>query len=152
MRDRVREELRERLQDNRFTHFVTLASNAPGTSIYRMDDWLKAWDASMNHILIGSRWRKRPDLRMIWFAFLEKPETNPHWHLLVDNAGLETEVQLARLENFGLEADRMWGKVSPRGSVNTQLYLNSGAIDYVTKSVRGDVSMMRSSLDFIRNN
>lgn len=149
---RIRDELRDRLKRNRFTHAVTLATNAPGTSLSRMHDLLKIWDQRMNRFLIGPKWQARPDVRMVWFAFLELPKTNPHWHLIVEADQLETAAQRSRLVDFGLEAERTWCKLTPRGSVDVGPFRDTGAVDYATKNLRSDddLAMMRSSLDFIR--
>ena len=66
------------------TYFVTLATNAYNpVSQNRMRDLLKAWSARVNRALLGSRWQKKPDEHIFFFAFLEKPDINPHWHLLL---------------------------------------------------------------------
>lgn len=147
---RLRDEFRARLRQNRFTHFVTLSTNAPGTSSVRMRDLLKTWDQSLNRFLIGPKWHRRPDIRMMWFAFLENPGTNPHWHLVAEIDQLDTDAQRERLEGFGLEAERVWCKLLPSGSVNVQLIWDEGAIDYSTKFLSFDDDRVISSLEFIR--
>lgn len=83
MRVRMAEELADRLKDLEFHYFVTLATNHRPMPEQAMRSVLKDWDAHVNRWLVGPEWHRKPDERMIWFAFPEKPEINPHWHLVV---------------------------------------------------------------------
>lgn len=107
----------------------------------------------MNRYILGPHWFRRPDARMVWFAFLEKPDTNAHWHLLAEIDQVETEQQYQRVDSFDLEAKAKWCKLLPHGSVDVQRYRDHGAIDYATKDFVHDVSFdcFACSLDLIRN-
>lgn len=80
-------ELRDNLNDwltrPGYTHFVTLATNAEAQSPDRMRRLLKHWDARVKKDLIGSRWQKKPDERMLWRAFPEKLDLTALWLLLL---------------------------------------------------------------------
>src|SRR4051794_2020527 len=76
-----------------FHMFVTLAFNDESTSSSRLlgsslrygflRERLRKWDAFVNHRILGRKWSKRDAERMWSFFFLEKAETNPHWHGVV---------------------------------------------------------------------
>ncbi|MGR3630776.1 MAG: hypothetical protein ACU0A8_01460 [Limimaricola soesokkakensis] len=57
-----------------------------------MHDRLKNWDQRVNRRMLGSAYRRKPPERVLWMAFLEKPKSNPHWHLVLQL----TEEQNAR--------------------------------------------------------
>lgn len=153
-RQRARDVLRERLARNRFSHFITLATNDPMVGTWRMRSLLKEWDARVNRFLVGPKWHKRPDERLLWFAFLEKPEANPHWHLLaeVDPQLAEKPAAAARLEEFELQLGNIWRSICATGSADVAPYRDEGAIFYATKEqTREDLlASFVSHLEFIR--
>lgn len=122
------------------THFVTLATNANGpVSQHRMRDALKSWSARVNRALLGSRWQKKPDEHVFFFAFLEKPDINPHWHLMLQ---ADTEM-IADLdvwqERFTQVAEKAWTDLLPAGTVDVQKYYSRDVINYALKSALSDV-------------
>ncbi len=130
----LQRELRIWLERYTFTHFVTLSSNHQSFSYQWMKQQLREWDARVNHSLNGRRWQKRPDERLVWFAFPEKLTTNPHWHLLVavdDYA--ETAARAARLADFHIYGRRHWMDLCYQGSFDAQRIESKGIIEYVTK-------------------
>ncbi|WP_139111204.1 hypothetical protein [Stappia indica] len=122
------------------THFVTLATNAYNpVSQNRMRDLLKAWSARVNRALLGGRWQKKPDEHVFFFAFLEKPHVNPHWHLLLQ-ADIEMISDLdAWKERFAQHAEKAWTDLLPAGTVDVQRYHSRDVIDYTLKSAFSDV-------------
>lgn len=78
---RILTDLRKRLALHRFSHFVALATNDGNVSTPRIHGLLEARDARCNRFLVGKKWDKRPDERLLWFAFPEALNANPHWHV-----------------------------------------------------------------------
>lgn len=118
-----------------FTHFVTLASNSNDISLRVMRDRIEHWDQRVNRELYGPKWRKHYDELLWFFAFLEKPTTNPHWHLLVRFQDRD------KLLRFAPVAEMKWRKVLPQGTVDIQPITgkHSRVVDYVLKSVGGEL-------------
>lgn len=132
--ERMRSELRRKLLDYRFTHFITLASNHQALGYSRMRDLLKMWDARVNRELNGPRWAKRPDERLVWFAFPEKLGVNPHWHLIVEtDPCIETATRAERTQQLPLIGEKHWLQLVKQGSFDCQGVESDGVIAYVTK-------------------
>lgn len=134
-RERAREDLRRRLAHHHFSHFITLSANDPMASRGRMRGMLRRWDAEVNHFMLGPRWQSKPDNRLLWYAFLEKPEAHPHWHLLaeIDPAIVPALDEKGLLDDFAWKAEAIWRKVSRRGTARVVDYRDAGAIRYATK-------------------
>lgn len=118
-----------------FTHFMSLASNSPDVSIRTMRDRIKFWDARLNRKLLGPKWRRHWDEATWWFAFLEKPDVNVHWHVL---ARFQDR---AKLTTFARAAEQVWLEILPGGSVDFQVITgrHDRVTDYVSKRVGHDV-------------
>lgn len=131
----LKAELRQWLRGRAHSHFVTLSSNHQNLSYTRIKDLLKGWDARVNRSINGRNWQKRPDERLIWFAFPEKLEANPHWHLLVSVDGwAETPGRAAKLKDFPSIAETVWMELCRQGSFDVQRIENRKVINYVTKA------------------
>lgn len=131
---RLRQELRDKLRRYDFTHFITLASNHQPLKYRRMRGLLKAWDARVNREINGSRWFKRPDERLVWFAFPEKFGLNAHWHLLVQVDPIaETVSRKERLSRMPEIAEKHWLNLVRQGSFDCQTVDYPKIIEYVTK-------------------
>lgn len=118
-----------------FTHFITLASNSNDVSLDVMKDRLKGWDARVNRELYGPKWLKHYDELLWFFAFLEKPDVNPHWHLLCRFTDAD------KLARFTPVAGMKWSKMLPMGTVDVQQITekHSRVVDYVVKRVGGEI-------------
>lgn len=131
---KMRFELRNMLQRNKFTHFITLASNHQLLKYQSMRSLLKRWDARVNREINGPKWAARPDERLIWFAFPEKMDVNPHWHLVVQ---VDPEIKMLRraerTKQLPLIGEKHWLKLVPRGSFDCQSVESSEVNRYVTK-------------------
>ena len=131
---RMRLELRAKLFDYDFTHFITLASNYQPLGYPRMRALLKEWDARVNRELNGRKWAKRPDERLVWFAFPEKMDVNPHWHLIVQvDTHIENAARAARTERLPETGHMHWMGLVRQGSFDCQSVVSSNVIDYITK-------------------
>jgi len=138
--ERMREELRKRLAGFEFTHFITLTANHQPISYSRMRDRLREWDARINRYLNGPKWQKRPDERLLWFAFPEKLEVNPHWHLIAQvDPDIENTNRLVRTERLPLVGERFWLELLPQGSFDCQDIDSKRVIQYVTKAVASEL-------------
>ncbi len=152
----LRDAMRQMLSDRVWTHFVTLAPNKPYVSIDRVKRLLRAWDAEMNRAIVGSRWTRRPDERINWFAFLEKLGPNPHWHLsleILPHQVKKLETRVVGVDSLAITIERCWRAVARGGTADTQPITNAGgAIDYATKQLRREENFANfvSSLEFIR--
>ncbi|MGR3701320.1 MAG: hypothetical protein ACU0A4_04485 [Paracoccaceae bacterium] len=132
-RGSIRSWLHARRQD--YTHFITLSTNDPMISRNAATQMLRTWDARVNHALLGSKWQKRPDERIVWFACLEGLNSACHWHLLARLSWDMPESKQEKWEAVDLKGtvDFHWKRISARGSTKTLLIHDSGAYDYVTK-------------------
>ena len=131
---RLRAEWREKLRTYHFSHFITLASNHQPLGYPRMRSLLKEWDARVNREINGRKWAARPDERLVWFAFPEKPDVNPHWHLVVAvDPFIETASRAERTERLDEIGEQYWLKLVPQGSFDCKAVDSSGVINYATK-------------------
>jgi ABC-type cobalamin transport system ATPase subunit len=136
---RLRNEIPGWLQEHRVTHYITLTTHDQSLSIDRMRNRLRQWDAHLNHALIGRNWQKRRDQRIWCFCFLESPDANPHWHILLrldetPVAGRVPDTQL--LEHH---TRRIWAELSPAGTVDVQEIFGKTDLkltNYVAKQLR----------------
>jgi len=93
---------------------------------------LRAWDAAINRKLLGKKWHKTPDFHIQYFAFIEKPDTNPHIHI----AARIPEHDFSYFRKQGVIA---WSKLrsadqSEAGARIEEIYEQEGWISYITKS------------------
>jgi len=106
-----------------------------------MRDRLREFDGRMNHALLGRNWAKCHADRIWAFWFLEKPEVNPHWHGLVRFFPVENMTIAEQETIFDQNAERIWKKLVPTGSVNVQpIGVQRGVIEYVGKMLGHPVS------------
>lgn len=118
-----------------FTHFLTLATNSSEYSLRTMRDRLRAWDGRVNRRLYGPKWHAHFDECVWYFGFLEKPDTNPHWHLLMrfdDHAKIGSLTEAAH---------RSWLQLVPSGTTDVVPITEKPAYvnDYVLKRVGHEV-------------
>jgi hypothetical protein len=148
---RLRKELREMLQRHTYSHAVTLALNEPGTSTERARRLLKAWDARVNSDLLGPRWHKKPDERVLWYAFLESPRQNPHWHILAEVCP-DRPRSKEWIDRFPTASTIAWWSVSRSGSLDVQSCNSWAAIKYTTKDLIDNMSYecFVSHMEFVR--
>lgn len=125
-----------------YTHLVTLTTNKEFLSPQRMRDRLRRWDAHVNRRLYGPKWKQRPDERLWFFAFLEKPEANPHWHLLL-RLYAHGDVPIAdTAANFKNAADLYWTQLSPQGTVHIVQLANrphERLTNYLAKELKREI-------------
>lgn len=134
LHQRMRRELRNKLLDYDFTYFITLASNHQPLGYSRMRELLKSWDARVNREINGPKWVKRLDERLVWFAFPEKMDVNPHWHLIVQvDPHIENAARAARTERLPEIGHMHWLSLVRQGSFDCQSVESSGVIQYITK-------------------
>lgn len=135
----LREKISDWLQEHRFTHFITLTTHDQSLSIDLMRNRIRQWDAHLNRALIGRNWQKRTDQRIWCFCFLESPDANPHWHLLLrlDETPVAGRVpDTALLEHH---TRRIWAKFAPAGTVDVQeidVKTAHRVTNYVAKELR----------------
>ena len=140
------EAVQEMLIRVRWTHAVTLTFNHHATSLSRARKCLRDWDARLCRLLLGARWQRKPDERLLWFAFLEGHDYNPHWHLLVE--ALPPQFELLE-ENV----ERTWTRLVASGSTDVRVVdSRQGAIRYATKMLRNPACYANfcHSIEFIR--
>jgi hypothetical protein len=99
-----------------------------------MRELLKAWDAKVNREINGPKWAKRPDERLLWFAFPEKLEVNSHWHLIAQvDWPIEEKARAERAMRLPQIGEKHWLRLVERGSYDCQDVESPRVIDYVTK-------------------
>lgn len=125
-----------------FTHFVTLTTNDPTFRPDTMRKRLKEWDARVNRKLYGPKWKEHADELIWYFAFLEKPVANPHWHLLlriVGKFGSDLSEESTGLSEFATTA---WKQVVASGTADVQ-EIHPGTYktvaEYVAKELPGEL-------------
>lgn len=143
------------LKEHDWSFFVTLSSNdrsraskSSGPSFATtagaeafMRNRLRNWDARVNRALLGKHWLLKPDERLQAFAVLEKPASNPHWHLLV-----QMRCQHPR-RDFVEAAEVAWQALVAAGSVDVQPVVSRvGLSRYVTKSMPYGPSTDRTAI------
>jgi hypothetical protein len=137
-------ELRQRLRDYRFSHFITMASNFQSLSYQRMREVLKAWDAQVNREINGPKWAKRPDERLLWFAFPEKLDVNPHWHLIAQvDSPIEEPARAERTKRLPQIGEKHWLSLVKQGSFDCQDVETPNVIEYVTKMLHSEDLLAR---------
>lgn len=133
-REKHRLALREKLLTYKFTHFVTLATNGRPFGEAKMRSLLKEWDARVNRELNGPKWTKRPDERLVWFAFPELFDGNPHWHLVIEvDPAAESDHRAQRYKELPEICEKHWIDLIPSGTVDVKDVYKQGVIMYVTK-------------------
>ena len=143
------------LRDHDWSFFVTLSSNeyarasksvAPSfASAARaeafMRDRLRNWDARVNRALLGKHWLVRPGERMEAFGVLEKPASNPHWHLLAKVHCRHPK------RDFGEVVEEAWLALVAAGSVDVQPVNGKvGLSRYITKTMPYGLSTDRTAI------
>lgn len=129
-----------------FTRYVTLAFNDSMAGERRsvgssqaggfLRDRLRRWDAMINHQLLGKHWAKMSADRVFTFFFLEKPDSNPHWHGLVRFIADSPDELVRQEQTFDQAASPVWKKLVPAGSVDIQPVTGQlGVSRYITKSL-----------------
>lgn len=127
--------IREFAETYPFQLFITLATNSYGSGHPPMLDLYKAWDARVNRALLGRRWAKKKDKRLVIFATLEKPTKNPHWHLLVSIQEDPPKRDQTRKRLHTLSGE-IWETLCPRGTTDVQeIWDQAGIIKYVAKEL-----------------
>lgn len=107
-------------------YFVTLTFNPSKTlpsstsrgnynnwSVDKAVDALKHWHARLDRKLLGPDWRKstKNEMRSEFIAFVEHPNSNIHWHLILKLHSPNENV-------FLTEAEAIWEKLVPSGTVD----------------------------------
>jgi hypothetical protein len=143
---KIGQSMSEWLDQWSFDRFVTLATNDAHTfgdhdrGPQLMRQRLREWDARINRKLVGPKWCQRPEDRIWAFYFLEKPETNPHWHGLIaffPPWDCREQYEL----NFDLWAPVYWKQLVPSATIDIQKISDQKNVSrYVVKSIRNDVS------------
>jgi len=140
----------------KFTHFITLATNDSRVALRtrnklaskdsqlkneRLRDLLREWDARVNRELNGPKWLQHKEELTFWFAFFEKPVSNPHWHLLFRIDFFDHLLPDPRLDRLTVVATAHWQKLVPSGSVSVkQITARSERVtDYVAKELGHNV-------------
>lgn len=102
---------------------------------------MREFDSRVNRRLLGTKWALRHSDRIWAFWFLEKGDSNPHWHGLVRFFPADGRPINEQQNAFDREAEGIWLKLVPGGSVNVQeISVQRGVIDYVCKMIPYPVS------------
>jgi hypothetical protein len=147
----LKEEISNWLENWRFTRFVTLATNDSSMSSARLPtsrlpytklrDRLRQWDARMNRKLLGKCWAKHAQDRIFRFYFLEKMDTNPHWHGLVCFFPVKNKSCAEQEHIFDTKAGPFWKKLVPSGTVDVKpITAQRGVAKYVAKMLGHELS------------
>jgi hypothetical protein len=110
------------------THFVTLAFNR-STTIDAARSKLRAFQARMDHALLGRNWLKRPAERTTYIAVIEHASSNLHLHVAF-------VVGDAHAAHFFQIASAIWVKLVVSGSVVVKpIYDAEGLGSYMAKEI-----------------
>lgn len=138
----TRNEWIEFLKRYEFTHFVTLALNDPMATVNSAERVLSGWEARANRLLIGPKWARYLDRRIFAFYFLEKPNSNPHWHGLVM---LDPHPVIRAEQAFVMEmmGETLLKRVQRAGTFRiSAIHDLDGIVRYTTKEIENDVSYL----------
>lgn len=105
-------------------YFVTLTFNpttklsektkmliGPQWSLERAAQDLHAWHGRLDRKMLGNKWHKKPFERTRFVAFVEHPESNIHWHLML-------KLNCTRHDTFNAKAEAIWKKLVESGTVD----------------------------------
>lgn len=120
-RKRLQTNLRSWAVEKEADYFITAAFNrqnsktvstpSPSTARYH----LKRWHARIDKKLLGKHWATADiDDRLFFVAFIEKLDSNPHWHMAVKLA------DPSRAMVFEAKAAECWEKIIPSGELDVQ--------------------------------
>ncbi len=138
-----RSDYAEMIESHPGTKFVTLTTNAtnPNSPASRwtlsdqpairkiMRTYLRRWDALMNGYLLGDNWRTSAS-RLQAIGVIEKPGSNPHWHLKVTPPPPPIPML------FGAAARKAWGQIILAGTAHVQPIRRQGVISsYMAKEL-----------------
>ena len=120
-----------------FTHHITLATNSPRLNINKTRHLLREWDARINRKMYGPKWHSHYDELLYWFGFLEKPDDNPHWHLLVRLNYLDPAEFERRERQLDEATESIWNELIPAGTaiVKKITARHEYVADYVSKEL-----------------
>jgi hypothetical protein len=129
--------------DSAFTFdlLVTLTTHDSSLGRDRLRDLAREWDARMNRLLYGPKWRQHSD-ELLWaFAFLEKPEANPHWHLLIRRVEPDQRKWDEQVRKIDYKAIDIWRKIVPSGHADVRMlnHSQSRLIDYLAKEIGREI-------------
>ncbi|MGA0598131.1 hypothetical protein [Enterovirga sp. CN4-39] len=91
----------------------------------------------MNRALYGPKWASHKD-ELLWsFAFLEKPDRNPHWHLLIRLYDHDLAVRNNRITKLEVRAAEIWQKLVPSGTADVRriVHGHDRVASYVAKEL-----------------
>jgi hypothetical protein len=132
----LRDALSDHLKPRPWTHAITLAFNSGAVTVAAADRALGRFKVRLNRSALGPHWGKKPDEQVFAFWFLEKPQTNTHWHgvLWLEPSHFE---KLSKKRTAEHEISQIWSQISPRGTVNFVLLQDKpGWIDYIAKELQ----------------
>ncbi len=119
-----------------FRLFITLSTNSPGLSPQRARSLLSHWDARMNRLLHGPKWQKKYDELLLWFGVFERPNSNPHWHLLLARFGVDDATWEKQVAEIDAATPLTWRKLIASGTTDVQMVTSQEAlIDYIAKEI-----------------
>ncbi len=127
---------------HRFSHWVTLAPNRPYLTEKQMRSALKKWDAKVNREVYGPNWTSKRDELIWYFAVLEKPDSNPHWHLLLRICGPTGSDLKEETKRFLIAARSQFARTIKSGTIDIQ-EVDQGSVarlvNYASKQLRNDL-------------
>lgn len=113
------------LPETEWDYFVTLTFN-PKTElstgkiqrpigrqwcVKRAANDLHEWHARLDRKMLGKKWHERPIERTRFIAFVEHPNSNIHWHMML-------KLNCTRHDTFNSEAPKIWKKLIKSGTVD----------------------------------
>lgn len=137
-----REDLAKWLNAFEYTHFITLTTHDATLTEHEMRHRLRRWDAMVNRDLYGRSWSRNRDELLWYFAFLEKPGVNPHWHILLRTIGRWGESPENDIKKLFKSAGEKWKKICPSGNVDIkEISLNprQKLTSYLAKELGGEI-------------
>lgn len=118
------------------SHFVTLATNWDGdgmpqtelSQIASFNRLFGVWRDAVDKRLLGIRFRKKIDERIMGWKFIEHPSTNIHAHLLINFHWDQDPAVVSAL------MAAKWNALCPSGSFDIRpIHDRVGIVDYCTK-------------------
>jgi len=119
-----RETWQQWLAETEWDYFVTLTFNPANNlsekneqlvgrqwSVARAAEDLHHWHGQLDRKMLGNKWHKKICERTKFIAFVEHPDSNIHWHMML-------KLNCTRHDTFIANAEAIWTKLVGSGTVD----------------------------------
>lgn len=121
--------------------FFTLTMPSHSLSPEQATERFARWQQMLFRKTLGHRWQKYTDEWPLMFAAFERPQTNPHWHILCrlysrDEIEGRRERHKSTIIKF---AEPLWAKLVPSSEVDIREVYDDTIPHYLMKEINGNI-------------